>query len=277
MAVDPNEARERDLLNRIRVMYGLDPEGASMAGLDQEQRDIQRARDLMAAIPQTITRHDTRDRRRPSTQVTNPAYAREQRRIAELEKGLAERRSGVTVTDDQRQEATANRGLIDDIFNRQRTAALDEGGRELDDRFMNTLRSHRARVGGQGLTGGSVDKSSRRRILADLFRGRQGLRLGADQADQRGRNALEDRRLELERQVKLGTAPDVGTIGALDQQGAAIGEAYNNLPQQALGNLLVTGADLYRTTSDAGASGRRGSGAFSLTSGSAGSSRGSIH
>jgi len=195
--------------------------------------------------------------------------------LSARERELLRQRSGVTVTDGQCQQATQNRELMEGVFRQTRQASLAEGGSQLDERFGQSLRLHRARSGAAGLTGGSADASGRRRMLTDLFKGRQSLRRGADAADTSARNSVNDRRMELERQVKLGTAPDVGSIRALDAQSQDVDEAYRGLPQLALGNLFATGGDIYRDTTEAGAYGRQGGNAFALTSGRTAPVRGS--
>ncbi len=162
-------------------------------------------------------------------------------------------------------EAATNLTGINDVITGQRNAALTEGGTMLNGRFSNAWRTGQQKVGAAGLAGGSADRSARRKMLASLFQGRNSLVLGADAAGRAARSGMDSRRMELARQVKLGTAPNLDTMNTIGDQRSAVDEAYRGLGDNALGDLLVNAGQTYYTGQEAAGAGRAGPSAFSLT------------
>jgi hypothetical protein len=155
-------------------------------------------------------------------------------------------------------EAARNRDRLEGVFGGIRRSTLDEGTRDLNSRFTDTLRLNNSRLAARGLTGGSAARSGQSRILSDLLLGRQRLTSAADGADQSARQSLDEQRQATERQIKLGTQPDVATIDSLKQAQVGVNQAYSNITQSALGGLFARGGDVYRDTEEADARGRRG-------------------
>lgn len=170
---------------------------------------------------------------------------------------------GVTTNQGFIDEASANKAALDAILGGQRSAALAEGTSTLNERFGRAFRQNRQQIGAQGLAGGSADRSARRQMLANLFKGRANLALGADTAGRTARNSIDQRRMELQRQVKLGTAPNLDTLNSVGEQRGAIDEAYRGLGQQALGDLFANTGNVYYAGQEAAGMGRAGPSAFS--------------
>lgn len=279
------EIAEQNLIERIRRMYGIDsgiPTAASGPDVRQLDDAIRQLQERIDAAQQQLdtpyraaypaaghagSQQGVHPGMRPGLEQQIAAYRQQ---LAPLQ----ERRSSLDghAGDAMRDEVARNRGTIDSLLNGQQAAALEGGQSDLDSRLYAWLRQHRAQQGAAGTMGGSTDAAGYRRGLAEYYRGRTQLGSAAADARRSAQRALEDQRLDLERQVRLGTAPDVGTIDALNRQRTDIAEAYRNIPQQALGGLLVQGADTYRQGQVAEAYGRRGWGG---TGGGAASSTGS--
>lgn len=265
-------ATEEELIRKLRALYGISPEGADRQSFDA---DIQRLQDELNQTPETIT-----ERVRPARMsrtgkvrtVANPARERLQQQLLDLQGRRAQGPDRSLVT-----EAATNRGLLDSIFGGIKRSTLDDGTRELNRRFTDALRGDASSMAARGLTGGSADRSRKSRTLADLLLGRQRLVSAAEGAEQTGRVSLDEQRQATERQIKLGTQPDVSTINALQQASAGVNQAYRGLTEQALGGLLVRGGDSYRDINQADAYGRRGWGTLSPSQGRTGSSSGSFY
>lgn len=263
-------ATEEELIRQLRILYGIAPEGAGPGqgfGADVEALERQ-----LSALPSTITRQERVGGPRGGYQnVTrpNPAVEKLKRQIAEAK--------GQQVAGADFGEAQKNSQLLDSIFGNIKNATLDEGTRELNQRFVGTLRQDRSRLAARGLTGGSAARSGQARTVGDLLLGRQRLTSAADSADQSARQSLDEQRQATERQIKLGTQPDVSQINALREAQNGLNQAYNGLTQQALGGLLTRGADSYRDVNQADAYGRRGFGTLSPGAGRTGSASGSIY
>lgn len=234
-------ASESSLLRQIRELYGIDQVDNDLDG------EIAGINAQIAADTERFKFDEAARNRIPAARA----------RVAALE---ASRKT----TDRTQTVAARNRTALDGVFGRQRTAALDEGARELDTRFSDTLRSQRQRMAAQGLAGGSADAEQHQDTLSSLLTGRQRLTGAVDTADQGARRSLEDSRMDLERQVKVGAMTDPGSVSALSRASAGVNEAYSNITQQALGGILQNGANTYRETTLADAYGRRGSSAFGM-------------
>lgn len=261
-------ATEDDLIRRLRVLYGIDPNEAAATN---NQPEIHRLMQELANQSEMIipdNRYSSGDF--DATPVQNPEHVR-------ISNELARVRGAPQIDAISRAEANKNRGLLDSIFGGIRKSTLDDGTRELNTRFTDTLRSQNTALAARGLTGGSADRSRQGRTLGDLLLGRQRLAGAADTADQTSRQSLDEQRQQTERQIKLGTQPDVSSINAMQQAQAGLNQAYKGLTQQALGGLFERGADTYRDINQADASGRRGWGMVAPAGGRGGSSGGSFY
>lgn len=264
-------ATEEQLIRKLRILYGISPEGADRQSFDLDIRGIE---DRMAGLPATIQRTVRgvgANRDRVET-VANPELAALRRQLEEIRGRQVAAPDGSEIS-----EAKQNAGLLDSIFSGIRKSTLDDGTRELNNRFTNTLRTTNSGLAARGLTGGSAARSAQGRTLADLLLGRQRLAGAADAADQTSRASLDEQRQQTERQIKLGTQPDVSTINTLQQAQAGLNESYRGLTEQALGSLLVTGSNSYRDINQADATGRRGWGSLAPTAGRTGSAGGNIY
>lgn len=261
---------EEQLIRQLRVLYGIAPDSppttentsVNSAALSQFQAERDNARAQMD--------------RHPGNQYWLHQWIEARDRYDSVN-GTANTALQQQPQDPSVAEAAKNRGLLDSIFGGIRKSTLDDGTRELNTRFTDTLRSQNSALAARGLTGGSADRSRQGRTLSDLLLGRQRLAGAADAADQSSRQSLDEQRQQTERQIKLGTQPDVSTINAMQQAQTGLNQAYRGLTEQALGGLLTQGANTYRDVNQADAYGRRGWGAVAPSSGRGGSSGGSFY
>ncbi len=249
-------ATEEELIRRLRVLYGINPADGDQANYDVEIQGLERER---AGLPATTGRRQVPIDRRGLRRGTRTVAAANPR-LAEIDKRLEELKGLKVQAPNQGElaEAARNRDLLEGVFGGIRRSTLDEGTRDLNSRFTDTLRLNNSRLAARGLTGGSAARSSQSRILSDLLLGRQRLTGAADAADQTARQSLDEQRQATERQIKLGTQPDVSTIDSLKQAQVGVNQAYSNITQSALGGLFARGGDIYRDTEQADAYGRRG-------------------
>lgn len=259
---------EDDLIRKLRVLYGIAPGVADQQSFDGQITDLQRQLPGLAPTVNGWTSGTGASRGHATTSV-NPAIAQLQDKIAALQ-----RQRSLAPDQSLTGEADRNRAQLDTMFGGIRDSTLDEGTRQLNTSFVDTLRRNRTSLAARGLGGGSADRSTQSRTLSDLLLGRQRLTSGADAADQTARQSLDDQRQATERQIKLGTQPDISTVNSLRDASNGANQAYHNLTQQALGGLFVRAGDTYRDTNQADAYGRRGWGALSPSQSRSGSAGG---
>ncbi len=268
-------ATEEQLIRQLRILYGIAPDTATV-----DNTGVATANGSVIADLQR--RYDDALKTYQSGTLNNTVRQIRLRELTEARKALERARASGNAAvgsapDPGVDEARKNSELLDSIFGNVRNATLDEGTRELDQRFVGTLRQDRSRLAARGLTGGSAARSTQGRTVSDLLLGRQRLASAADAADQTARQSLDEQRQATERQIKLGAQPDVSQINSLREAQAGLNQAYSGITQQALGGLLMRGADAYRDTNQADAFGRRGFGTLSPGTGRTGSASGSIY
>lgn len=268
-------ATEEELIRQLRILYGIAPDSPTVDNTGVATAngsiiaDLQRQYDEAARLYQSGSMNH----------MTNQIRLRQMNEARQaLERARSQGGAAVSAAPDPgAAEARKNASLLDSIFGGIRKSTLDDGTRELDNRFVGTLRQDRTRLAARGLTGGSAARSTQGRTLGDLLIGRQRLASAADSADQSARQTLDEQRQNTERQIKLGTQPDVSHVNALREAQAGLNQAYRGITEQALGGLFMRGADSYRDTNQADAYGRRGFGTLSPSAGRTGPAGGSIY
>lgn len=265
-------ATEEQLIRQLRILYGIAPDTPNVDNTGAATAGGSAIALLQQQYNEALRRYEGASLRNRDRLRLDMIEARNR-----LDRARSQGNATLASTEDPGAiEARKNSQLLDSIFGNIRNSTLDEGNRELNQRFVGTLRQDRSRLAARGLNGGSAARSGQARTVGDLLLGRQRLASAADSADQTARQSLDEQRQTTERQIKLGAQPDVTQINALREAQVGLNQAYNGITQQALGGLLMRGADSYRDMNQADAYNRRGFGTLSPSVGRTGSASGSI-